>query len=586
MKQEWRIFAKTADFNAISSRFGIDPVVARIIRNRDIVTDEEYESYLFGTLDSVHDPSLMMDMELGADIIAGSIEAGENIRIVGDYDVDGVMSTYILYDALKNAGANVSFDIPHRVNDGYGINTRIIEKAYEESVSTIITCDNGIAAVNAMKKARELGLNIVITDHHEIQEELPDADAIIDPHQAGDTYPYADICGALVAYKFIKVLYQTMDIPLESRKYLEMVALATVCDVMPLINENRIYVREGLRALEKTENIGLKALLKETNYQGKTIDTYHAGFIIGPCINAAGRLESADVALSLLLEEDEEKASEIAAHLKELNESRKSMTEQGTASAIQLIEKETGFDSEGMPKQDVLVVYVPDLHESLAGIVAGRLKEKYYRPTIVFTDTDKDDDIVKGSGRSIEAYNMFEQISACKDILLKFGGHPLAAGMSLKKSDLDEFRKRLNSSVSLSERDKTPKLMIDVPMPMSYATLKLAEQLADLGPFGKGNEPPLFAEKDMEILGARVMGQNKNVLKLKVRSSRGDIHEVTSFRPDDFIECINEWFTEQECDRIMKGVRTGCKLDIAYEVTINDYYGRNVQFMLKAFDKS
>ena len=586
MKQDWRIFAKTADFNSISKKYGIDPVTARVIRNRDIETDADYEYYLFGTLDSVHAPELMMDMELGVDIIMASIEAGERIRVVGDYDVDGVMSSYILYDGLRRAGADVSVDIPHRITDGYGINDRIINQAYNDGIHTIITCDNGIAAVNAINKAVELGMNVVITDHHEPQENLPEADAIIDPHQSGDSYPYSDICGATVAYKFIKLLFKEMEIESGREDYLEEVALATVCDVMPLLNENRIFVREGLRCMEKTQNKGLSALMNVTGMSDKTLSAYSLGFVLGPCINAAGRLQSAMDAFQLLICEDEEAAYEKAASLKELNESRKEMTEAGVRQAIELMDKglsDKKSDEEGLDQ--VLVIYVPGLHESLAGIVAGRIKESYYRPAIVFTDSENDHTVLKGSGRSIEAYNMFEKINVHKDMLVKFGGHPLAAGLTIKKENLDQFRKVLNEEAGLTERDMLPRLMIDVPMPMYYVKMKLAEEIESLGPFGKGNESPLFAEKGMEILGYRIYGQNKNVMKLKLKGQRGSVHEVIYFRPDDFEKDLSNWFSEEEMEKMKKGIATGRKMDIAYEVGINDFNNsRTVQLVLKAYD--
>ena len=588
MKQDWRIYAKKADFNAISAKYGIDPVIARILRNRDVVTDKDFEKYLYGTLDSVCDPREMLDIELGTDIIASAIEAGENIRVVGDYDVDGVMSTYILYDGLKNAGANVSYDIPHRIQDGYGINERIIRKAFEEGIDVIITCDNGIAAVNSIAVAAELGMTVVVTDHHEIQDALPEADAIIDPHQEGDGYAYPDICGAVVAYKFIQVLYDSMGIELPGRKYLEMLALATVCDVMPLLDENRIYVREGLRELEKTENTGLQALLKVTEMKGKNLGSYSLGFVIGPCINAAGRLEDAKLALELLLETDEAEAEKKAEYLKKLNDSRKSMTEEGEKKAMQVLApRMTEIDGEMIPTDSVLVLYIEGLHESLAGIVAGRIKERYYRPTIIFTDSDKDGSIIKGSGRSTDAYNMFEGIIRHKDMMVKFGGHPLAAGLTIKRENLDKLRELLNEECGLTERDMIPKMMIDVPMPMSYATMKLAEQIEALEPYGKGNEKPLFAEKDLEILGARIMGVNRNVIRIKLRNSRGFVSEVIYFRPDEFEMNINRWFESEDCDKILKGIPTGCKLDVAYEVGINDFNGVvSLQFVLKAYDKA
>ena len=588
MKQDWRIFAKKADFNALAARFGIDPVLARIIRNRDVITEEEYEQYLFGTLDSVHSPESMLDIDLGADIIASSIEAGESIRIVGDYDVDGVMSTYILYDALSRAGARVSYAIPHRVNDGYGINERIIQEAFDDGVDTILTCDNGIAAVTAIGKAVELGLTVVVTDHHEIQPVLPEADAIINPHQEGDAYPYSDICGAVVAYKFIQVLYDRIGMGLGRHDYLEEVALATVCDVMPLLDENRIFVREGMKKLETTEKIGLRALLKVLGLEGKKLTSYHLGFMLGPTINAAGKLGDATDALELLLCENESEADQRAVAMKELNDSRKAMTEAGEKKALEIIDaKLVEEDGEEVPSDSVLVVYIPGLHEGLAGIVAGRIREKYYRPTIIFTDTDKEPDVIKGSGRSIEAYNMFEKINVHKDMLLKFGGHPLAAGLSMKRENLEEFTKKLNEDSGLEKTELIPKLMIDVPMPMSYASMKLAEQIASLEPFGKGNESPLFAEKDMEILGYTVFGQQKNAMRIKVKSSRGIVSEIMYFRPQQFENDIKRWFGDDICDKIKNGVYTGCKLDIAYEVSINEYNGgRYLQLIMRTYDKS
>ncbi|MBR6402818.1 MAG: single-stranded-DNA-specific exonuclease RecJ [Eubacterium sp.] len=588
MKQDWRIYAKKADFNALAARFGIDPVLARIIRNRDVITEKEYEEYLFGTLDSVHSPETMMDIELGADIIASSIEAGESIRIVGDYDVDGVMSTCILFDALNRANARVSYTIPHRVNDGYGINEQIIQKAYEDGIDTILTCDNGIAAVSAIEKAVELGLTVVVTDHHEVQPVIPEADAIIDPHQDGDEYPYSDICGALVAYKFVQVLYDRMGMALGRYDYLEEVALATVCDVMPLLDENRIYVREGLKRLEVTEKVGLKALIKVQNLEGKKLTGYHLGFVLGPTINAAGKLGDATDAVELLLCENESEALKRAEAMKELNDSRKAMTEEGEQKAIEIIEKQlVSVDGEEVPKDDVLLIYIPDLHEGLAGIVAGRIRERYYRPTIIFTDTDKDPSILKGSGRSTDSYNMFEKINVHKDMLVKFGGHPLAAGLSIERDKLDEFRKILNDESGLTETDKIPKLMIDVPMPISYASMKLAEQISSLEPFGKGNESPLFAEKALEILGYKIFGQQNNAMKLKVRGSRGIVSEILYFRPQQFENDIKRWFGDDICDKIKNGVYTGCKLDIAYEVGINEYNGgRYLQLIMKTYDKS
>ena len=585
MTKDWRIYALKADFNELARKFNIDPVVARILRNRGLQTDEEYENYLYGTLDSVHEPESMLDIELGADIIIDAISAGRSIRIVGDYDVDGVMSTYILYDAFKNLGADVSYDIPHRVRDGYGINERIVDDAYADGVELIVTCDNGISAVDAVNKAVEYGMNVVITDHHEIPPVLPEADAIIDPHQPGDGYPFKEICGAVVAYKLVQVIYRQMDIELDRNKYLEALAAATVCDVMPLKDENRIFVREGFRKLENTDNLGFRELLKACSLEGKTIVGYNMGFMIGPCINAMGKLGDAKDALELFITEDPDFAEKRAKLLWETNQSRKGETDEGEEKAIAEISKEA--DEDGRPKDSVLVVYVKGLREGLAGIVAGRIKEKYYRPTIVFTDTDGDETLLKGSGRSIEAYNMYEKINEHRDMCVKFGGHPMAAGLSIKREDLDNFREQLNADSGLSEQDMIPKLMIDVPMPLSYATLKLAEQLESLEPFGKGNEDPLFAEKNLEILGYNYGRNSNKILFVKVRSANKGIYTMKTFRPKDFLENINKWFTPEECAKIEKGIYSGCKLDIAYTLSINDFRGsRTLEFFIKEYDKS
>ena len=586
MKKDWRIYSLRADFNGLAAKLGVDPVVVRIMRNRGLTEEQDYENFLYGTLNSAHSPEKMLDMELGVDIISASIDEGENIRVVGDYDVDGVTSTYILYDAIKNLGGNVSYDIPHRVRDGYGMNVRIVEDAYNDGVSTIITCDNGIAAVDAVAKAKELGMTVVITDHHEIPPVLPDADAIIDPHQEGDDYPFKDICGAMVAYKFVSLLYRERGESLGARKYLGELALATNCDIMPLINENRIFVREGMKELKDAPSLGLKALIDELSLGGKVINEYHLGFVIGPTINAAGKLGDAKDALELLLSEDEDFAKRRSEELHVLNESRKSQTEQGAERAVAEIRQEE-IDGDLQPVDKVLVVYIPGINEGIAGIIAGRLKERFYRPTIVFTDTESDPDILKGSGRSIEAYNMFEKINEHRDMTVKFGGHPLAAGLSIKREDLASFRECLNRDSGLEYRDFVEKLMIDVPMPMSYASMNLAEQLESLAPFGKSNDKPLFAEQDMEILGYEIYGRNMNVMNLKVRSTSGSVHELKFFRPEEFVERINKWFNASDCDKMKNGIRTGCKIDIAYEVGINEYNGiTKMQLLLREYEKA
>lgn len=575
MDADWRIYSKRADFNAIANRFNIDPVVARVIRNRDVESEEEIERFLYGTLDDCHDGNLMKDMDKGVSIISEKIDAGESIRIVGDYDVDGVTSTYILYDAIRCLGGKVSYDIPHRITDGYGINVRIIEQAASDEVDTIITCDNGIAAFDAVTRAKELGLTIVVTDHHEIQEMIPDADAVIDPHQEGDAYPYKAICGAEVAYKFIKCLYKYRGQELEDRKYIDFVALATYCDVMPLLDENRIYVREGMKKIAETDNRGLAALVRQCSLEGASITGYHLGFVLGPCINTAGRIGSAKEALLLFLEEDEAACASKALALKIGNDDRKRITEEGTALAIETVLRE-GYD-----KDQVIVLYLNGVHESLAGIIAGKIKEHFYRPTIVFTDSENEE-LLKGSGRSIEDYNLFEKLSEVKDILYKFGGHKLAAGLTIQRDELDKLREELNNRADLNEQQLTPKLMIDVPMPLRYVNMGLIAQLDSLEPFGTANPRPLFAEAGLKVNGLYIYGKRGNVMNISVTDSRGGRFMVMTFDPEGVKEDIKKWFTEEVCDKMLKGAYTGVMLDIAYQPQINEYRGeRNIQFLLK-----
>ncbi|MBP5193076.1 MAG: single-stranded-DNA-specific exonuclease RecJ [Eubacterium sp.] len=575
MDADWRIYSKRADFNAIANRFNIDPVVARVIRNRDVESEEEIERFLYGTLDDCHDGNLMKDMDKGVSIISEKIDAGESIRIVGDYDVDGVTSTYILYDAIRCLGGKVSYDIPHRITDGYGINVRIIEQAASDEVDTIITCDNGIAAFDAVTRAKELGLTIVVTDHHEIQEMIPDADAVIDPHQEGDAYPYKAICGAEVAYKFIRCLYKYRGQELEDRKYIDFVALATYCDVMPLLDENRIYVREGMKKIAETDNLGLAALVRQCSLEGASITGYHLGFVLGPCINTAGRIGSAKEALLLFLEEDEAACASKALALKIGNDDRKRITEEGTALAIETVLRE-GYD-----KDQVIVLYLNGVHESLAGIIAGKIKEHFYRPTIVFTDSENEE-LLKGSGRSIEDYNLFEKLSEVKDILYKFGGHKLAAGLTIQRDELDKLREELNNRADLNEQQLTPKLMIDVPMPLRYVNMGLIAQLDSLEPFGTANPRPLFAEAGLKVNGLYIYGKRGNVMNISVTDSRGGRFMVMTFDPEGVIEDIKKWFTEEVCDKMLKGAYTGVMLDIAYQPQINEYRGeRNIQFLLK-----
>lgn len=580
MDAEWRVYSKRADFNYLAKKYNIDPVVARILRNRDLTSEKDIEMYLYGTLNDCHDPHLLLDMDKAVDIMAEKIKEKKKIRIVSDYDVDGVTSNYILFHALKTIGADVSYDIPDRIKDGYGMNIRIVDEAFKAGVDTIITCDNGIAAFSAIDKAKEYGMTVIVTDHHEIQEKLPDADAIVDPHRDGDNYPFKGICGAMVAYKFIRCLYEKIGQKLDDGEYIEFLATATVCDVMPLRDENRIYVKEGLKELKKTKNIGYRALLKARGLDdGRDITSYHLGFVLGPCINAEGRLSSAVNALNLFLSQDEDEAYSMALQASEINDERKKMTEEGTKTAISMV-----AEDEDLSKDNVLVLYISGLHESLAGIVAGRVREAFYKPVIVFTDAENNDEFLKGSGRSVEGYNMFEELCKVSDLQDHFGGHPMAAGTTIPKDNLLEFRKKLNENEAMSRDTLTQKIYIDVPMPLSYPTIGLIRQLEELSPFGTANERPLFAEAGLLVTGARIFGKNGNVMKIAVKEKDGRTAELTSFDVKGFTDYIKKWFSIEQCDKMLKGIPSDIVLDMAYQPGINEYNGRiSVQNILKAY---
>ena len=521
--EKWVVSAKRGDFYAISQKFGVDPVIARLIRNRDQITDEEIEQYLYGTMEKLHSWKQMKGMEDALKMIEQKIREKKKIRIIGDYDIDGVCSTYILLTGLRKAGANADIDIPDRMKDGYGISRELIDRAREAKIDTIITCDNGISAIEQIAYAKRLGMTVIVTDHHEIPYEeqqdgtirtiLPDADVIVNPKQPGCPYPFKGICGAMVAYKLICGLFERAGFSSHAHEELiEFAAIATVGDVMDLADENRILVKEGLRRITNTSNKGLKALILVNNLEGKPISAYHIGFVLGPCINASGRLSTAKRALELLMAEDEKKAAELAVDLKALNESRKEMTAKGVEEAVQMIE------TSHMDSDRVLVIYLPKCHESLAGIIAGRIRERYAKPVFVLT---KGEEGVKGSGRSIEAYHMFKELVKCKALLSKFGGHPMAAGLSLPEENVDAFRKLLNDNCALTEEEMAEKVRIDVPMPISYVNMPLIRQLNLLEPFGKGNTKPLFAQKNIKITGCRVFGKNRNVVKMKLYDENG-----------------------------------------------------------------
>ncbi len=528
--QKWMVASKKADFTRIGVTFGIDPVIARLIRNRDIIGDDQIRHYLEGRLDDIPSPWQMAGMEEAAELLSEKIRQKKPIRIIGDYDIDGVMAVFILSSGLARLGAVLDSKIPDRITDGYGLNEHMIEQAKEDGIDTIITCDNGIAAREPVRLAREYGITVVVTDHHDIPFEekngkktwiLPPANVILNPKQEDCTYPYKNICGAVVAWKLVFALYQKNGIDMElAWKYLPFAAIATVGDVMELQGENRILVKEGLKAIPQTENVGLQALLQAAGLEDKEISAYHVGFVIGPCINACGRLDSAHRALELFMEEDKEKAAQIAGELRDLNESRKAMTEEGVEAAVSSI-------TESMLHSDkVLVIYLPECHESIAGIIAGRIRETYHRPCFILTKGEK---CVKGSGRSIEEYPMYEELNRCSDLLEQFGGHPMAAGLSLKEENVDILRRRLNANCTLTQEQLAEKIMIDAAMPIAYISRKLVNQISLLEPFGKGNEKPLFAQKDLHVVDCRVLGKNSNVLRMRVSDSAGFMMSAVYF---------------------------------------------------------
>ena len=568
--EKWMVYNKKADFRKIGSEFGIDPVIARLIRNRDIQDMKEIRSYLYGTLAEIPSPWKMKDMERAVQILQKKITQKKKIRIIGDYDIDGVTATCILLKGLKRLNANVDTYIPDRVKDGYGMHEQLIDKALEDGIDTILTCDNGIAAAAEIEYAKKEGLTVIVTDHHDIPFRdtedgriwiIPKADAVVNPKQNDCLYPNKNICGAVVAWKLIWALYERLGIDSdEIWDFLELAAIATVGDVMDLQGENRIIVKEGLKKLSSTSFEGLKALICVNNLEGAEITAYHVGFVIGPCINASGRLDTAARSLELLLADNMEDAMKLADDLYDLNQSRKAMTEQGKEQAIQSIEENN------LGKDRVLVVYLPDCHESLAGIIAGRIREAYNKPVFVLT---KGADGVKGSGRSIEAYSMYEELVKCSDLLTQFGGHPMAAGLSMEEKNVELFRRRLNDNCTLTEQDLIPKIMIDVPMPISYLSKKLTEQLKVLEPFGKGNSKPLFAQKNLRAVGIRVFGRNRNVAKMLLIDENGIKMDAVYFgEAQEFVDFVQAHDT----------------ISVTYYPEINVFQGReNLQVVIKNY---
>lgn len=584
--QQWVVTSKRADFKEIGRRFGIDQVTARIIRNRDVIGEDAIAQYLNGSLKDLADMHQMKDSDLLVNILTQKIQNGNRIRIIGDYDIDGVMSSYIWYRALLRCGADVDVAIPNRITDGYGLNLHLIEDAMESDVDTIITCDNGIAALEEIAYAKKHGMTVLVTDHHEIPYEeeggqrryqKSEADAIVNPHQKECAYPYKDLCGAGVAWNVVRILYEKMGVDeQEAFALLEFVAFATVGDVMPLTGENRILVREGLKRIHYTVNVGMKALIAQCGLMPEQIESYHFGFVLGPCINAAGRLDTAKRALALFQTENEGKASLLANELVVLNEERKQMTAAGVEEAKQLCEQA------GYEKNPVLVLFLPDVHESIAGIIAGRIREYYGRPTFVLT---RGEEGIKGSGRSVEGYSMYEEMCQCSKLFTKFGGHPMAAGLTLLEENIDEFREQMNAHCPLTVEQLQPKVHIDVPMPVDYVTNTLVEEFCVLAPFGKDNPKPVFADRNLCISRMWTVGKNQNVLRLSLVSEHGS--PVSGIYFGDipaFEDYITEQFGAAELEKAKHGRENSIRLSFVYYPKINRYRdSESLQFEIQYY---
>lgn len=575
---KWFVAAKRADFTKIGQEFGISPVLARIIRNRDIIEEEEIRRYLQGTIADMYAPGLLKDMEKAVDILLGKIKTGRPIRIIGDYDADGICSTFILHKGLLRAGATADTAIPHRMKDGYGLNEHLVEDAFQAGIDTIITCDNGIAAAPQIEMAKEKGMTVIVTDHHEVPYEevegerryiLPPADAVIDPRQDGDAYPYKGICGAVVAYKVIEALYRKLELTQKEKslleELLELAAFATVCDVMELLDENRVIVKFGLSHMKNTANQGLRALMEVNGIEKGKLSAYHLGFVMGPCLNATGRLDTAVRALQLLEAEDRGEAVRIASDLKQLNDSRKEMTDIYVKKAIRTVEES------GLMQDRVLVVYLPDCHESLAGIIAGRVREKYYKPVFVLT---RGEEGVKGSGRSIETYHMYEEMTRVKHLFTKYGGHKMAAGLSLEEKDVENFRREINAVCTLTESDMEERVHIDVPMPVSHVSMEFVQELELLEPFGNGNPKPVFAQKDLSFLSARILGKNGNAVRFTVLDDCQTKWEMMAFGdPEPMNAYLEKKFGREAVERLYLGKSQDIRLSVTYYPSINTYQG-------------
>ena len=574
--ERWVLLRKGADFEAIGKKYQISPRLACLIRNRDVIGEEAVDRYLNGTISDLYDGMLMKDMDKAIDILKEKILEDKKIRVIGDYDIDGVNATYILLEGLELLGEDVDSDIPDRISDGYGLNRHLVERAYEAGVDTLITCDNGIAAADEIAYGKEMGMTVIVTDHHEVpfdeqdgekRYRIPPADAVMDPKQPDCLYPFKGLCGAAVAYKLMEALWESMGKDsADLDDLIENVAIATIGDVMDLDDENRIFVKEGLQMLRRTKNPGLKALIECTGIDKNSLNSYHIGFVLGPCINASGRLDTAKRALELLRAGTQKEADILAGDLKALNDSRKDMTEEAVKQAEEQVETTT------ISKDKVLVVYLPDCHESLAGIVAGRIRENYYKPVFVLTDAEEG---VKGSGRSIDGYHMYEELNKCKELLTKFGGHRLAAGLSLPKENVGKFREMLNKNCTLTEEEMKEKVTIDMEMPFGCVTEGLVKELELLEPFGKGNTKPVFAARDVTLLGARILGKNRNVLKLQVQDVNGCRIEAMLFHhADDFLGKLEEQYGKTELEALLKGRGRQIRISMTYYPDINEYMGK------------
>lgn len=584
--ENWVLLRKGADFQHISEKFHISPRVASLIRNRDVIGDDAIEKYLNGTIADLYDGMLMKDMDKAVAVLGEKIKENAKIRIIGDYDIDGIQSTYILLEGFWMLGADVDSDIPDRMKDGYGLNRNLIDRALEADVDTIVTCDNGIAAAEEIAYAKSMGMTIVVTDHHEVPYTeigagrryiLPEADAVVDPKQEDCTYPFKGLCGAAVAYKLVEALMEAMGKDAEDADYLmENVAIATIGDVMDLVDENRIFVKQGLDMLKRTENLGLKALMGCTGVNVDKLSPYHIGFVIGPCMNASGRLDTAKRALELLEAKKVAEADLLAGDLKALNDSRKDMTAQAVEEAFIQVENSELKDA------DVLVVYLPECHESLAGIVAGRIREKYYRPVFVLT---KGAEGLKGSGRSIETWHMYEGLNRVKHLLSKFGGHKMAAGLSMPEENLEQFRKEINEKSGITPEDLNEKIAIDMQLPFECVNEKFVEELAVLEPFGKGNARPVFAERQVQVESARILGKNKNVLKLQVKDLHGTRMDAMYFGDvNTFVEYVREKFGDIACECLLRGHGHGIVMAFTYYPDINEYQGvRTPQIVIQNY---